>query len=62
MTAHPAPTIDATLTDRYVGAVLALIPSASRGDIEEELRAAIGDARDARLGAGDDPDTAEEGR
>ncbi len=61
MTAHPAPTIDATLTDRYVGAVLALIPSASRGDIEEELRAAIGDARDARLGAGDDPDTAEEG-
>lgn len=50
---------EVTLTDRYVGAVLASIPPAERGDIEVELRAAIADACDAHLDAGEDPAAAE---
>jgi hypothetical protein len=42
-----------TLTDRYVAATLRSVPEASRGDLERELRASIGDAIDARVGKGE---------
>jgi hypothetical protein len=47
------------LTDRYVAAVLRSVPEKTRGDIERELRASIGDALDARLAKGEAPETAE---
>ena len=37
-----------TLTDRYIAATLRSVPEKSRGDLERELRASIGDAIDAR--------------
>jgi len=48
-----------TLTDRYVAATLRWVPEKSRGDIERELRASIGDALDARLAKGEDREAAE---
>jgi hypothetical protein len=52
------PTAD-TLTDRYVWAVLKSLPEAKRSDIDRELRASIADDVDARVAAGEKPDTAE---
>lgn len=43
----------ATLTDRYVAAVLRALPEQKRADIEKELRASIADAVDARVGNGE---------
>src|SRR5690606_4735895 len=48
-----------TLTDRYVAATLRSIPANSREDIERELRASIGDAIDAKVEAGSEPEAAE---
>jgi hypothetical protein len=48
-----------TLTDRYVAATLRSVPEKSRGDLERELRASIGDAIDARVARGEKPDAAE---
>jgi hypothetical protein len=48
-----------TLTDRYVAATLRSVPEKSRGDLERELRASIGDAVDARVAKGERPDAAE---
>lgn len=48
-----------TLTDRYVAATLRSIPANSREDIERELRASIGDAIDAKVEAGSEPDAGE---
>jgi hypothetical protein len=48
-----------TLTDRYVAATLRWVPEKSRGDIERELRASIGDALDARLAKGEHREAAE---
>lgn len=48
-----------TLTDRYVAATLRTIPEDRRGDLEQELRASIADAVDAKVDSGDDPETAE---
>lgn len=42
----------ASLTDRYVAAVLRSLPEAKRADIEKELRASIADAVDARVAGG----------
>lgn len=47
-----------TLTDRYVHAVVRLLPAPQRGDIDRELREMIGDLTAARLeraGGTDDP-------
>ncbi|GMA36874.1 helix-turn-helix transcriptional regulator [Demequina litorisediminis] len=41
-----------TLTDRYVAATLARLAEDQRSDVEAQLREAIGDAIDARIGAG----------
>ena len=48
-----------TLTDRYVAATLRSVPEKSRGDLERELRASIGDAIDALVAKGEKPDAAE---
>lgn len=48
-----------TLTDRYIAATLRSVPEKSRGDLERELRASIGDAIDALVARGETPDTAE---
>ncbi|HEX7490328.1 MAG TPA: permease prefix domain 1-containing protein [Candidatus Limnocylindrales bacterium] len=48
-----------TLTDRYIAATLRSVPEKSRGDLERELRASIGDDVDARVARGDGPDAAE---
>jgi hypothetical protein len=48
-----------TLTDRYIAATLRSVPEKSRGDLERELRASIGDAIDARVAKGEKPDAAE---
>ena len=48
-----------TLTDRYVAVTLRSVPEKSRGDLERELRASIGDAIDARVAKGEKPDAAE---
>jgi hypothetical protein len=48
-----------TLTDRYVAVTLRSVPEKSRGDLERELRASIGDAIDARIDKGEKPDAAE---
>ncbi len=53
--------MDATLTDRYVDAVVRTIPERQRDDVAQELRAGIADQLDARLEAGEDPDAAERG-
>jgi hypothetical protein len=49
----------ATLTDRYVDAVLRRLPTHQRGDVERELRASIADAVDDRAAAGTTPADAE---
>ncbi|MDN4479761.1 HAAS signaling domain-containing protein [Demequina muriae] len=46
-----------TLTDRYVAATLSRTPAAQRGDVEADLRAAIADAIEARLEAGEFADS-----
>lgn len=48
-----------TLTDRYVAAVVGLIPNDQAADTETELRAAIDDAVEGRVDAGEDRDSAE---
>jgi hypothetical protein len=48
-----------TLTDRYVAATLRSVPEKSRGDLERELRASIGDGIDARVAKGEQLDVAE---
>lgn len=48
-----------TLTDRYVAATLRTIPEDRRSDIEQELRASIADAVDAKIASGTDPEAAE---
>jgi hypothetical protein len=48
-----------TLTDRYIAATLRSVPEKSRGDLERELRASIGDDVDARVARGEKPDVAE---
>ena len=48
-----------TLTDRYVAATLRRIPAAQHDDIEQELRASIADAVEARLDSGVEPHEAE---
>ena len=48
-----------TLTDRYIAATLRSVPEKSRGDLERELRASIGDDVDARVAKGEKPDAAE---
>jgi hypothetical protein len=48
-----------SLTDRYVDATLHRLPARQRPDIERELRAAILDAVDDRVGAGTPPAEAE---
>jgi hypothetical protein len=48
-----------TLTDRYVAATLRSVPEKTRGDLERELRASIGDDVDARVARGEKPDAAE---
>jgi len=47
-------TTSATLTDRYIDAVLRRLPSHQRPDIERELRASVADAIDDRVEAGAD--------
>src|SRR5262245_25080335 len=49
----------ATLTDRYVDAVLRRLPPHQRGDVERELRASIADAVDDRAESGTTPAEAE---
>ncbi|MGN9786104.1 permease prefix domain 1-containing protein [Nonomuraea sp. ZG12] len=49
----------ATLTDRYVMAMLRGVPGKQRADLERELRASIADAIDDRLRDGADPESAE---
>jgi len=48
-----------TWTDRYLAAVLRSIPASKRADVERELRSSITDAIDERVGAGEDPTSAE---
>ncbi|AYF97320.1 permease prefix domain 1-containing protein [Protaetiibacter intestinalis] len=48
-----------TLTDRYISAVVRGVPEKQRADLEQELRASLADAIDARLEAGADAKTAE---
>ncbi|MGC1210275.1 MAG: permease prefix domain 1-containing protein [Micromonospora sp.] len=48
-----------SLTDRYLTATLRAVPAPRRTGIATELRASIEDMIDARVGAGQDPDTAE---
>lgn len=42
-----------TLTDRYIAATLSRTPASQRDEVEADLRAAIGDAVEARLDAGE---------
>ncbi|MFN3866334.1 MAG: hypothetical protein ACK4MD_06430, partial [Demequina sp.] len=42
-----------SLTDQYVAATLSRTPSSQRAEVEEDLRAAIADALEARLDAGE---------
>lgn len=49
-----------TLTDRYVHAVVRLLPAAERGDIDRELREMIGDLTAARLEREDGSDLSED--
>lgn len=48
-----------TLKDRYLAAVLRSIPEEKRADVRNELSAAIDDAVDGRVDAGEAPGTAE---
>ena len=48
-----------TLTDRYISATLRSVPEKSRGDLERELRASIGDDVDARVAKGEKREAAE---
>lgn len=48
-----------TLTDRYVAATLRSVPASQHADIEQELRASVADAIEARVEAGVDPAEAE---
>ncbi len=47
------------LTDRYVWAVLRAVPSSQRAELEQEIRALVDDAVEARRSAGEPADTAE---
>jgi hypothetical protein len=49
----------ATLTDRYVWAVVRALPESQRADVDRELRASITDALEARLEGGEDASQAE---
>ncbi len=44
--------MSASLTDRYVWAVLRAVPGAQRADLEPEIRALVADTIDAKAGAG----------
>jgi hypothetical protein len=48
-----------TLTDRYIYAATRSVAEKSRADLSAELAASIADAIDARIEAGDSPDSAE---
>lgn len=48
-----------TLTDRYVAATLRSVPAAQHADLEQELRASVADAVDAKVETGTDPVVAE---
>lgn len=54
-------TMDATLTARYIDAVIRTIPEAQRADVARELGGAIADQLDARIEAGEPADAAERG-
>lgn len=49
----------ATLTDRYIDAVVRALPAASQADVRAELEGSIADAVDARTDQGDDVAVAE---
>src|SRR6478736_5334921 len=48
-----------TLTDRYVAATLRRVPADQHADLEQELRASVADAVEAKVEAGTDPARAE---
>ncbi|MDF9878602.1 permease prefix domain 1-containing protein [Cellulosimicrobium cellulans] len=48
-----------TLTDRYVAATLRRVPADQHADLEQELRASVADAVEAKVEAGIDPTRAE---
>ncbi|MFD4991223.1 permease prefix domain 1-containing protein [Cellulosimicrobium cellulans] len=48
-----------TLTDRYVAATLRRVPADQHADLEQELRASVADAVEAKVDAGTDPARAE---
>lgn len=50
-----------TLVDRYIDAAMHTVPERQRADLAAELRASIADQIDARVAAGEQPDTAERG-
>jgi len=52
-------TLDATLTGRYIDAVVRTIPERQREDVARELGASIADQLDARIEAGEPADAAE---
>ncbi|WP_292863896.1 permease prefix domain 1-containing protein [Microbacterium sp.] len=49
----------ATLTDRYIDAVIRTLPERQRADVAQELGAAIADQLDARIESGEPADAAE---
>lgn len=51
----------ATLTDRYIDAVVRTLPERQRADVARELGAAIADQLDARIESGESMDAAERG-
>lgn len=52
-------TLNATLTDRYIAAVVRTVPEDQRDDVAAELRASIADQIEARTGSGEEPEAAE---
>ena len=48
-----------TLTDRYVSATLRRVPADQHADLEQELRASVADAVEAKIESGTDPQEAE---
>lgn len=53
------PTAGASLTDRYIDAVVRTVPDKQREDVAAELRASIADQVDARIEAGESVEEAE---
>ncbi|MFT8395973.1 permease prefix domain 1-containing protein [Propionibacterium sp.] len=51
--------MNATLTNRYIAAVIRTIPQRQRNDVARELGASIADQVDARVAAGEETATAE---